>query len=341
MSCFISGRLISRLVFEQFLRRFINLRMFELNVQSHGSTNLSEADQWSAFFQQYLPRLSSFDFRFVFLDLPTDAKRLLTSFRDECWLNRFPRSYVALNVAQKRLCTVPRFLSDTDLQQVDWTTVPSHMNEAMIQRIIQLDYNEQSLFSVRLKRVKRLIVHRSFPSIRSIDLSTVEHLILTTNELPWKQICQTIEQTMPRLRHVSFRSTSMGHFFSHRATLRQIHQLDLVEFHRNLHRTFPCLQRLQIRVEHVDQIVSMLVQHPFLSLGTFDLPETLTIELDQLRSKMHRQSFTYRLIAHPTKQLFLWLPSASLHDPISVTSSSSSTLHGTRANRFSRFCCLQ
>ncbi|CAF2616101.1 unnamed protein product [Rotaria sp. Silwood2] len=317
------------------------LQQLELIVSSGGSSNLLEGNQWEIFIKKHLPFLSMFNFKFQIINIDRNnynEKNILSQFSSSFWLNRNPTWYVAYNIDDFILYTVPRFAPRTIKHSLlsilpHSTTLPVKQYFIYYNQINELELDSNDKSSYRYGNVTRLILSITKIDESIIDLSKVKYLCVKSLSWSLKKLFRIIKTSMTCLYHLKIDFNFSMVQLSDIYPLEQIRILDLPQFSCSFNNNnielcsiFPCVERLTIGISSLHQMSHIIDQFINLSSGSFhimddqgDISHTLT-ETDTvykwLIEKTNRlaidRRFTYRLDSQSDIWIHLWISSENI-----------------------------
>ncbi|CAF0973067.1 unnamed protein product [Rotaria sp. Silwood1] len=317
------------------------LQQLELIVLSGGSSNLLEGNQWEIFIKKHLPFLSIFNLKFKIINIDRNnynEKTILAQFSSSFWLNRNPSWYVAYNIDDFIIYTIPCFVPCTIKHSLlsilpHSTTLPVEQYFIYYNQINELELDSNNKSSYRYTNVQRLILSITTIDENIIDLSKVEYLCVQSLSWSLKKLFQIIKTSMTNLYHLKLDFNFSVIQLSDIDPLEQIRILDLPQFSFSLNNNnnidlsslFPCVERLTIKIHSLNQMSHIIDQFIYLSSGSFHmmddhnvishmLTETDTIYkwlIENTNRLATDRSFTYRLDSRSDIWVHLWITSES------------------------------
>ena len=355
------ARAISRLLFERFLSRLPRLRHLELVVPSGGSVNLLDGTEWETFIRDHLPLLSAFDFKFHIITIDRkkhSTETVLAPFRKPFWLHRNEPWYVAYNIQDLILYTVPHFAPRSIKHSFDpisshAMTLPVEKQVKLYDRISDLELNSDSRSTHRYTGIESLTLAIPYFDAAVIDVTRVKYLCVKTTALPLKRLAQLIEKCMPHLHHLKIDCQLHTSKLRNIAPLAQIRILECPGFSdpsrdggADVLSLFPNVERLVIKLHSCEQMVWLIDRLGYLSSASFQVmnfPEDLANRMQE-REGLHQwltsatrrlatnNNFTARLDLKPAPWINLW---------ISNDQSDSKCVRSTKDRHCFAHCSLQ
>ena len=254
-----------------------------------------------------------------------NEKLVLDSFRTSFWLDRDRPWYVAYNLTDLILYSIPHFVPRKFKHSLDSSTLPMEQYSIYYDRVDEVEFDgNYSKASIRYMHIQRVILPTMIFDENLLDLSKVEYLCVKSSAYPLKKLFEMIRRSMIGLYHLDIQyPLSLVQFRDDVLPLEQIRILNVSHSPDSIDLSllFPSIEYLTIGISHLHQMAQLIDRLKHLSSASFHLTnpsntaDQILTDSDKIRQWLQEKStrlsadnrFTCRLEKSLQISIHLWM----------------------------------